>query len=116
MRLISAIVLAALSLSVTDGMATAQPNGIPVYPVERWCTKVSESAGRSEVIYGGCMQQEQEAYDALKEAWGDVPNKTRMWCDQVAHSAGSGSYVILKGCIDQEAQARKDNSTRQFKR
>ena len=30
----------------------------------------------------------------------------RAWCNQVAASVGSTSYMILKGCLDQEAEAR----------
>jgi hypothetical protein len=104
------IVLATLSIS-TALRASDIPNCVP----ERWCKEVSDASGGSEVIYGGCMSQEQDAYDALKQSWTDAPSKTKAF-KEVAKSSGSGSYGILKGCIDQEATAREENSTRQFKR
>jgi hypothetical protein len=62
------------------------------------------------------MDQEQDAYDTLKQSWTDVPGKTQAWCKDVAKSSGKGSYMILKGSIEQETTAREQNSTRQFKR
>jgi hypothetical protein len=104
--------LAMLSMSTL----LARADDIPNYPVEQWCKKVAGTAGGSEMIYSGCMDQEQDAYDALKQSWANVPDKTRAWCDQVAKSPGTGSYKLLQGCIDQEATAREENSKRRFNR
>jgi hypothetical protein len=96
---------------------SARAAELPNYPVERWCDQVARSAGsRSEMIYGGCIKQEQTAYDHLKRSWADVPSQTQNWCDQVARSSGGGSYMILNGCVDQESSARQQNSTRRFQR
>src|SRR6266850_1708800 len=95
----------------------ARADGLPVYPVEKWCEEVSRSAGgRSEMISGGCLDQEQSAYDALKETWAALPGQTQTWCDEVAKSTGGGSYMILNGCVEQENSAAKKNSARQFRR
>jgi hypothetical protein len=49
---------------------SASAGELPNYPVERWCDQVAQSAGsRSELIYGGCIGQEQTAYDRLKGTW-----------------------------------------------
>jgi hypothetical protein len=41
---------------------------LPYYSVEKWCDIVANTGGsRSEMIYGGCIRQEQTAYDSLKE-------------------------------------------------
>jgi hypothetical protein len=75
---------------------------------------VAKTSGGSEMIYGGCVEQEQSSYDQLKESWSDVPRKTQAWCNQVAKASGPGSYMILKGCIEMEATAQKENAARQF--
>jgi hypothetical protein len=95
----------------------AAAQSIPHYAVESWCNKVARSGGaKSEMIYGGCIDQEQSAYNELKGAWGALPIRMRAWCDQVAKSGGTGSYMILKGCIDQEQSAASTNSRRTFQR
>jgi hypothetical protein len=62
------------------------------------------------------LDQEQSAYDALKETWAALPGQTQTWCDEVAKSTGGGSYMILNGCVEQENSAAKKNSARQFRR
>ncbi len=66
------------------------------------------------MIYGGCMEQEQSAYDALKGEWPQLPAQMRRWCDKVARAGGGGSYVILQGCVEQE-RAAKSGAGKPFK-
>ena len=102
-------------MAITEG--TARASEMPFYPVEQWCDQVARSAGaRSEMIYGGCISQEQSAYDSLKSRWSTLPIATQSWCDSVARSSGAGSYMILKGCVEQEINAGQANSRRQFQR
>jgi hypothetical protein len=109
-------VLGIVALFVLAGAAQAETI-LPTYPVEKWCDQVSRSVGaRSEMIYGGCIDQEQNSYNELKASWTTLSNHTQTWCDQVAKATGSGSYMILKGCVEQETQAAKENSTRKFQR
>jgi len=106
-----------IGLTALLAATAARADGLPVYPVEQWCEKVSRSAGaKSEMIYGGCLDQEQSAYDALKKSWAALPGQTQTWCDKVAKSSGGGSYMILNGCVEQETNAAKENSVRQFRR
>ena len=94
----------------TDSPAPAGPP-IPFYLVESWCQKVAKSVGAmSEVIYGGCIDQEQSAHDDLKRLWNTLPAQTQNWCDRVARSTGDGSYVLLNGCVGQEITAGQENS------
>ena len=60
--------------------------------------------------------QEQTAYDQLKPLWDTLPTQMQRWCDQVALSTGTGSYMILNGCVEQELKAAQENSRRQFHR
>ena len=77
---------------------------IPRYSVEAHCQNVSEVSGGSSMIYGGCIDMEQTAYNSLKREWAGLPAKARDYCDEVARVSG-GSYSILKGCIDMELDA-----------
>jgi len=95
----------------------AQFPTVPDYDVDKYCTLVASSIGpRSEMIYGGCFDQEQLSYDSLKRIWSNVPVQTRRYCDNVAQFGGGGSYMILRGCIDMEENAATQNQRRQFRR
>lgn len=83
---------------------SASAQSIPRYDPPRYCEKVSDVSGGSRMIYNGCLQMEQEAYDALKLSWGSLPSRVKGYCDEVAHSSDR-SYSILKGCIDMETEA-----------
>ena len=99
------------------GLYPAHASEVPFYSVEQWCDKVAKSAGpRSELIYDGCVNQEQSAYDTLKRVWNTLPTQTQTWCDRVARSGGVGSYMLLNGCREQEITAAGENSKRQFRR
>ncbi len=69
------------------------------------------------MLKNACMDQEQTAYDKLKNSWAQVPAKTRTWCDQVAKSGGRGSYMMLEQCVDMEHTSKQkagDNSKFRF--
>lgn len=82
----------------------ALANGLPRYNPPAYCKKVSDFGGGGAVIYNGCMQMEQEAYDSLRRIWAGLPTKTRSYCEEVARF-GDNSYSILKGCVDMESDA-----------
>jgi hypothetical protein len=97
-----------IGLTALLAATAARADGLPVYPVEQWCEKVSRSAGaKSEMIYGGCLDQEQSAYDALKKSWAALPGQTQTWCDKVAKSSGGGSYVILMAALNKRPTPAK---------
>jgi hypothetical protein len=96
-----------LSLCATAASADA----IPRYDVETYCREVSDISGGSEVVYGGCFDMEQGAYNRRKAAWNELPSQARKYCDEVARVSG-GSYVILDGCLDMENEA--GNSRKEF--
>ncbi|HCP81987.1 MAG TPA: hypothetical protein DIT67_10495 [Octadecabacter sp.] len=84
---------------------------IPRYNVEGYCQQVAEISGGSAMIFNGCMDMEQQAYNALKPVWAQIPGSSRNYCDEVARVSGA-SFSILKGCIDMETNAA--NSPRSF--
>lgn len=112
-RLIQAILL----IIGTSANISVWANEIPNYPVEEWCEQVSRAGGsKSEIIYRGCINQEQSAYDTLKRSWAGLSRQTQQWCDKVAGSTGGGSYMLLNGCVDQETSAGRESTTRRFQR
>ena len=111
----SLCVVGGLTFAAATIAAAAEP--LPVYSVERWCEFVARASGaKSEMIYGGCLNEEQKSYDQMKLRWSDLPAQTQHWCNQVAKSTGNGSYLILNGCVDEELKAARENAQRQFRR
>ncbi len=95
---------------------TAYAEAVPRYDPVAWCEEVaSTGGGMSETIKRGCLEEEQSAYDRLKEKWAAVPMKSREWCDQVARTASHGSYSILAGCISEEMDNKEKNDGAEFK-
>jgi hypothetical protein len=106
-----------LTFSVIFIATAASAQQLPTYNVERWCQTVSRTVGSgSEMIYGGCMDMEQAAYDELKPRWLGLSERLKQWCDQVARATGPGSYSTLQGCVELEQSAASSNATRQFRR
>lgn len=87
-------------------VSTAQAQNIPRYNVENYCQQVAEVSGGSAMIFIGCMEMEQQAYNVLKPAWAELPGKSRSYCDEVARISG-GSYSVLQGCMEMETDAAK---------
>ncbi|PDT32351.1 hypothetical protein CO660_00205 [Rhizobium sp. L9] len=102
--------LSAFALIATTGPAHA--DSIPRYDPAQYCKKVSLAGGGSQMIYNGCVEMEQNAYDELKSIWDNLPIQAKSYCDMVARTT-DGSYSILKGCIDMETEA--SSSTPKFK-
>jgi hypothetical protein len=88
----------------------AMAQAMPRYDVEAYCRTVADVSGGSEMIFGGCMEIEQDAYDARKAGWSSLPGKSRDYCDEVARVSG-GSYAILDGCLELETDAAASTPT-----
>lgn len=91
---------------------SAYTQEVPRYDVPSYCQGVTDFGGGSSVIYNGCIEMEQEAYDSLKLAWFAASSRARSYCDGVARMGG-GAYSILKGCLDMEGDAA--SNTQEFK-
>jgi len=83
---------------------------IPKYDVASYCQNVSDVSGGSAMIYNGCVDMEQTAYNGLKGSWNSLPSRVRTYCDEVGRVSG-GSYSILEGCIAMETEAANGSST-----
>ncbi len=86
---------------------------IPRYDVEGYCKSVKEVSGGSDMIYNGCIDMEQEAYNSLKPNWERYTEKTKKYCNDVGKVSG-GSYTILEGCIDMELEESNNKSKFEF--
>lgn len=99
----------------TGSPALAANEGPPRYDVPRHCNEVASFGGApSEMIRSGCLQQEQQSYNEVKQRWGALSVSVRSHCDEVARFGGAGSYMILKGCIDQEIASQQSNDDFEF--
>ena len=81
-----------------------QAQTVPRYNVEAYCQDVANVSGGSAMIFNGCIDMEQQAYNILKPVWTQLPGNSRSYCDEVARVSG-GSYSILQGCIEMETDA-----------
>lgn len=110
-NILKAILLIAVTI-VAAAISLAHAQDIPRYDVSAYCNQVADVSGGSSVIYNGCIDLEQDAYDDLKVAWPSIAPRSLSYCNDVAQISG-GSYVILQGCIDMETDAA--SSTPEFK-
>lgn len=110
MKRIFAIV-AAVGVTLVSPAAIAQ--SIPRYDPAAYCKQVSEISGGSAMIFNGCMEMEQDAYNKRKAGWSSISAQAASYCDEVARVSG-GSYAILDGCLDMEADAMATTPGFQF--
>ena len=107
-----ALILTAALLVAAGPTSAAMPD----YDVKASCRQVAEAGGSfSHMIYGGCLTQEQAAFNRLNAKWDSLPSEIRRSCDEVARM-GSGSFTILEGCANQELNAAEKNKSFEFQR
>lgn len=89
---------------------------IPKFDVDKHCDNIAKTMGQSsEMIRSGCFEQEQTAYNNLKQVWDTLPKSMQSHCTAIAKTMAPGSYMILEGCVIQEQESKNDNSQFQFK-
>ena len=88
---------------------------MPRYDVEAHCNEVAGFGGEfSEMMYDGCFDMEQAAYNNLKDRWTDLPGRMRGHCEDIASFGGPGSYSMLEGCVQMEEAAASTDNTFQY--
>lgn len=102
-----AVFYSALLLTIAS---PAFADSVPRYDVAGYCQTVSDVSGGSAMIYNGCVDMEQIAYNGLKARGSSIPSRVRSYCDEVGRVSG-GSYSILEGCIAMETEAANGTST-----
>ena len=101
MKKVTAVIFTIAAFMISPA---AYAQSIPRYEPESYCKLVSDVSGGSAMIFNGCMDMEQGAYDKRKAEWPSIPARAASCCDEVARESG-GSYTILDGCLDIEADA-----------
>lgn len=84
----------------------AADDAVPRYDVDALCAAAAGTLGNSAFAKSACYEQEQNSYDGLKARWAAVPAEVRTTCQKIAAWTGSGSYIVLGGCVDIELEAR----------
>ena len=107
--LLAATAAALLSLNLAHAQQT------PRYDVEAHCEQVAGFGGDfSSTMYNSCIDQEQSAYDNLKDRWSGLSARIRGHCDEVAGFGGPGSYTMLESCVQMETSAADNKSEFNF--
>lgn len=108
----TALLPLAIAVALSGASALAD---MPRYDVEAHCTEIAGFGGTySHSLFNGCMDQEQSAYDTLKEAWSTLPAEIRAHCDEIAAFSSPGSYALLQGCVQMERSAGQQRKTFQY--
>lgn len=86
--------------------AAAADDPLPRFDVAALCEAAAGTLGNSTFARTACVEQEQQSYDGLKARWAALPPEVRTTCQKIAAWTGSGSYIVLGGCVDVELEAR----------
>ncbi|WP_319413904.1 hypothetical protein [uncultured Cohaesibacter sp.] len=87
-------------------VGSANAADFPRYDPEGYCKAYATDDGLySSESYNYCIGDEQQAYDAVKESWGEYPDQVTDYClDYVGYDADA-SYESLQYCLKDEMQA-----------
>jgi len=94
-----AALVAAMAMFTAPGAGATE---LPRYDVRAYCATIAEAGGGSDMIRVGCLKNEQDSYNTIKQRWEHVPVRAQDYCISIAE-AGGGTYMILNGCLRNEA-------------
>jgi hypothetical protein len=96
---------AAATVWLSTEAAHTATTGLPRYDTVRYCDVVGDvGLTQSGTVLAGCHALERDALARLTTGWAIVPDKVAALCQGAATFAGPGSYAVLAGCIDQQAE------------
>lgn len=98
------IIAAAVIMAATPAIAQE----IPRFDVDGYCTKLFPDTQSLKTV---CLESQQEAYNALKPAWSQIPATMRDYCTDLFPD----SYDLLQVCIEGEIEAAQANESFEFK-
>ena len=98
------VFLAGLLLASTPALADA----IPIYPVDANCREARSvlyrgselSDARKQAFEKDCVRRQQDAYDAVKDAWPNLQAKDQRRCTRLVTT---GNYILLANCVASQA-------------
>ena len=100
MSLISPVLSAAL---VSSRLLLPGEYDVPTYNLSPSCRSETSTAASDR----SCMQNEQQARDALQQQWSQFAAADKANCLQVEETAGAPSYVELLTCLQMAVAAKK---------
>lgn len=91
------VIFAALMAASTVPVSAAP---IPRYDVESHCRATASPYRGYDIVYSGCLDSEQLAYDRLKEKWDAIPEAAAAACEK--RESYPNSYNGLSYCLIEE--------------
>ncbi|AMM17513.1 hypothetical protein AX768_25270 [Burkholderia sp. PAMC 28687] len=102
-------------LEVAKG--TSDNHSMPYYDPDKMCEHLNNFGGHpSQMMFQQCMQNEQDAYDAIKLRIASLPSQSISTCQHVTEFGGFPSYAMLDECLKNESHSQENNSSFQFNR
>jgi hypothetical protein len=116
MRHFLGIVTAALMLSHAAAAQEAASD-LPVYDVDKYCKNEADTYGKDPTMIEVCLDEEQKAYDKLKNIWSSLNKTVKTYCEQDLHLPETlSSYYRLMVCIGHELKEDEELHDFKFKR
>ena len=93
-----------LVLATTPALADA----VPIYPVDANCREARSvlyggsqlSDARKQAFEADCVRRQQEAYEAVKDAWPTLQVKDQRLCTRLVTTT---NYILLANCVASQA-------------
>ncbi len=81
---------------------------IPIYPVDANCREARSvlyrgselSDARKRAFETDCVQRQQDAYEAVKDAWPNLQDKDQRLCTRLVTTT---NYILLANCVASQA-------------
>lgn len=95
--------------------ASASAQGLPEIDPMALCRRQADMIRQGDWMLKACLDQEQQAYDSLKDAWPTLDAKTKSVCTRQSKAIRQG-YWLLHACVEQELEAKKQVQDFRFKK
>ena len=90
------------------GSTPALADDVPSYPVDANCREARSvlyqgsqlSVARKQAFETDCIRRQQDAYDAVKDAWPSLQVKDQRLCTRLVTT---GNYILLANCVASQA-------------
>lgn len=97
--------------------ARADLDAIPLYDAEEFCDTIgTHRKSTSEFDVERCLSGERRSLAVLKQIWSRAPDDIRRECRKHATFEGTGSYLMLRGCIELKMEKAAGDKARRPRR
>jgi hypothetical protein len=104
-----------LAVAVLGAAPAVAETAIPNLDPMAMCKRNAAAIQQGDWLVKACLDQEQEAYDALKARWDTLDEKTRKVCIRNSTAIQQG-YWLMHACVEQEIEAKAAVDGFEFKR